>query len=391
MQERLSAAGAWWRDPRVRGFLAQALVLLAIGALLYVFISNASANLARQKIATGFGFLDDTAGFGIIQTLIAYSEEASYGRALLVGLLNTVLIAAIGIVAATVLGFLVGVGRLSNNWLIARLCTIYVETLRNLPLLLQLFFWYFGVLRALPAPRQSVDLAGVAFFNNRGIFVPRIVFEEGSALVIGTAIAGILLTLGVAMWSRRRRIATGEPLPVLALASLFLIGFPVLAFLATGAPFSFSIPELKGFNFVGGVQLLPEMMALAVGLTTYTAAFIAEIVRAGVLGVPRGQTEAAQALGLSRGQTLRLVVFPQALRIIVPPLTSQYLNLTKNSSLGTAIAYPDLVQVFAGTTLNQTGQAIEIIGVTMAIYLSLSLLTALAMNIYNARIKLTER
>lgn len=391
MQERLGAAGAWWRDPRVRGFLAQALVLLAIGALLYVFISNANANLVRQKIATGFGFLDDTAGFGIIQTLIAYSEEASYGRALLVGLLNTVLIAAIGIVAATVLGFLVGVGRLSNNWLIARLCTVYVETLRNLPLLLQLFFWYFGVLRALPAPRQSVDLAGVAFFNNRGIFVPRIVFEEGSALVIGTAIAGILLTIGAVMWSRRRRVATGKPLPVLMLAGVFLIGFPALAFLATGAPFSFSMPELKGFNFVGGVQLLPEMMALAVGLTTYTAAFIAEIVRAGILGVPRGQTEAAQALGLSRGHTLRLVVIPQALRIIVPPLTSQYLNLTKNSSLGTAIAYPDLVQVFAGTTLNQTGQAIEIIGVTMAIYLSLSLLTALAMNIYNARIKLTER
>ena len=391
MQERLGAAGAWWRDPRVRGFLAQALVLLAIGALLYVFISNANANLVRQKIATGFGFLDDTAGFGIIQTLIAYSEEASYGRALLVGLLNTVLIAAIGIVAATVLGFLVGVGRLSNNWLIARLCTVYVETLRNLPLLLQLFFWYFGVLRALPAPRQSVDLAGVAFFNNRGIFVPRIVFEEGSALVIGTAIAGILLTIGAVMWSRRRRVATGKPLPVLMLAGVFLIGFPALAFLATGAPFSFSMPELKGFNFVGGVQLLPEMMALAVGLTTYTAAFIAEIVRAGILGVPRGQTEAAQALGLSRGHMLRLVVIPQALRIIVPPLTSQYLNLTKNSSLGTAIAYPDLVQVFAGTTLNQTGQAIEIIGVTMAIYLSLSLLTALAMNIYNARIKLTER
>lgn len=391
MQERLGTVGAWWRDPRVRGVLAQALVLLAIGALLYVFISNASANLARQKIATGFGFLDDTAGFGIIQTLIAYSEEASYGRALLVGLLNTVLIAAIGIVAATVLGFLVGVGRLSNNWLIARLCTVYVETLRNLPLLLQLFFWYFGVLRALPAPRQSVDLAGVAFFNNRGIFVPRIVFEEGSALVIGTAIAGILLTMGIVMWSRRRRVATGKPLPVLTLAGVFLIAFPALAFLATGAPFSFSMPELKGFNFVGGVQLLPEMMALAVGLTTYTAAFIAESVRAGILGVPRGQTEAAQALGLSRGHTLRLVVIPQALRIIVPPLTSQYLNLTKNSSLGTAIAYPDLVQVFAGTTLNQTGQAIEIIGVTMAIYLSLSLLTALAMNIYNARIKLTER
>jgi general L-amino acid transport system permease protein len=290
-----------------------------------------------------------------------------------------------------VIGFVVGIARLSPNWLVARIAGGYVELIRNLPLLFQILFWYLAVLGTMPGPRQSLSLFGEVFINNRGIFVPAPVFGAGAGYAAAAALLAIALVLALRAWAHRRRDRTGRTFPVLAVSLGLLIGLPLIALFATGFPLTFEAPQLRGFNFVGGVRLLPEFIALLLALSTYTAAFIAEVVRAGILAVPRGQTEAAFALGLRRGQMLRLIVVPQALRVIVPPLTNQYLNLTKNSSLAVAIGYPDLFAVFAGTALNQTGQAIEIIAITMAVYLCLSLATSALMNWYNARIRITER
>lgn len=380
-----------WHDKRLRAFIAQALLLAAIVAAGWALYSTAADNLARQNIATGFGFLDHTAGFGIAQTLIPYSEESTFGRALLVGLLNTILISVLGIIIATILGFIIGIGRISQNWLIAKLSAVYVETLRNTPMLLQLMFWYFAVIRALPGPKQAFAVADVTYLSNRGLYVPRIVFEPGSIFVILAFVLGVVGVWMLLRVSRRQREATGKARPILWPSLGLVFGLPLVVAIGLGFPFGLQLPALQGLNFAGGVQVSPELLALLVSLSMYTAAFIAEIVRAGILGVPKGQSEAALSLGLTRRQSLRLVVVPQALRIIIPPLTSQYLNLTKNSSLATAIAYPDLVNVFAGTTLSQTGQAIEVILITMLIYLGLSLATSFAMNLYNQRIRLTER
>jgi general L-amino acid transport system permease protein len=303
----------------------------------------------------------------------------------LVGLLNTLLVAALGIALATVLGFLIGLARLSPNWLLARLAGGYVELIRNLPLLFQILFWYLAVLGTLPGPRQSISLAGVIFLNNRGIIMPAPV--AGAGVVVAAFGVGVVGAIALAFWARRRQERTGQRIPLLWLSLALILGLPLAAFVAAGFPISFERPMLRGFNFVGGIRLIPEFVALLLALTIYTAAFIAEVVRAGVLAVPRGQTEAALALGLRRGLMLRLIVVPQALRVIVPPLTNQYLNLTKNSSLAVAIGYPDLFAVFAGTALNQTGQAIEIIAITMAVYLAISLLTSAFMNWYNTRIQ----
>jgi general L-amino acid transport system permease protein len=382
---------AIYNRPKVRAFLYQ-LALLALALWLgYEFVLNAKANLAAQRITSGFGFLDQTAGFSVNQSLIPYSESDTYGRVFLVGLLNTLLVAGLGIVLATILGFVVGIARLSPNWLVARLAGTYVELIRNLPLLFQILFWYLAVLRALPGPRQSISLFGEVFLNNRGIIVPAPTAGEGAGLVAAAGAVGIIATLALRSWAQRRQARTGEQFPVLWIGCALIVGLPLAVLAATGFPIGFQEPELRGFNFVGGVRLIPEFVALLIALTTYTAAFIAEVVRAGVLAVPRGQTEAASALGLRRGLTLRLIVVPQALRVIVPPLTNQYLNLTKNSSLAVAVGYPDLFAVFAGTALNQTGQAIEIIAITMAVYLVISLLTSALMNWYNARLRIVER
>jgi general L-amino acid transport system permease protein len=382
---------AIYNRPKVRAFLYQ-LALLALALWLgYEFVLNAKANLAAQRITSGFGFLDQTAGFSVNQSLIPYNESDSYGRVFLVGLLNTLLVAGLGIVLATILGFVIGIGRLSPNWLVARLAGAYVELIRNLPLLFQILFWYLAVLGALPGPRQSISLFGEVFLNNRGIIVPAPTAGEGAGLVAAAAAVGVIATLALRSWARRRQARTGEQFPVFWIGCAVIVGLPFVVLAATGFPIGFQRPELRGFNFVGGVRLIPEFVALLIALTTYTAAFIAEVVRAGVLAVPRGQTEAASALGLRRGLTLRLIVVPQALRVIVPPLTNQYLNLTKNSSLAVAVGYPDLVAVFAGTALNQTGQAIEIIAITMAVYLVISLLTSALMNWYNARLRIVER
>jgi general L-amino acid transport system permease protein len=372
-----------WRSERVRSVAAQAVVLAGAIALAAWMLANTLDNLDRRGIASGFGFLGETAGFGIISHLIDYSELSSYGRAFLVGLLNTLLVSALGIVFATVIGFAVGIARLSRNWLVARLAGVYIELLRNVPLLLQIFFWYFAVLSALPQPRRSHALFGAIFLNNRGLYLPMPVVE-GSLWPVLTAFGlGITAAVIFAIWARRRGLVCG-PAILLPLALALLP--PTLAYGLGGAPVVWNVPVLQGFNFQGGMVLIPEFVALTTALTLYTAAFIAETVRAGILAVPRGQIDAAAALGLTRRQAMRFVVIPQALRVIVPPLASHYLSLTKNSSLAAAIGYPELVSVFAGTVLNQTGQAVEIIAITMAVYLAISLAIAAAMNLYNRRV-----
>jgi general L-amino acid transport system permease protein len=371
-----------------RDVLAQVLVALLVIMAVYWLVGNVVSNLERQNVASGFGFFNERAGFGINQTLIDYNEDNSYGRVLVVGLLNTLLVSVLGIAAASFLGFVIGIGRLSQNWLISKLAMVYIEIFRNVPLLLQIMFWYFGVLRNLPVPRQSLDLGELMFLNNRGFVLPAIEAGAGAIWYGLAAIIGITAVFWFKRRARRILVATGTIASVWRpAASIFLLAL-VMAYLIAGVPFQLDVPVLRGFNFRGGISVIPEFVALLLALSLYTASFIAEIVRAGIESVDKGQREAAAALGFTRSQSLNLVIVPQALRVIIPPLTSQYLNLTKNSSLAVAIAYPDIVSVFAGTTLTQVGQAVEIILVTMLIYLTLSLLTSLIMNWYNARIAL---
>jgi general L-amino acid transport system permease protein len=381
----------FWRDPRVRSIIFQVVVLVTLAAFFAWIIDNTATNLHKRGVASGFGFLRNISGFPISQTLVHYELTSTYGRVLLVGILNTLSVSAIGIVLATFLGFAIGIMRLSQNWLIARLATVYVETLRNIPLLVQCFFWYFGMITPLPGPRQSLSIADMFFLNARGVYLPGLVAEPGFIAIVIALLVGCLGAFAVARWARQRQLATGQQFPVTRTAVGLIVGLPVVAALLTGLPWTWEYPVLKGFNYTGGWWIQPEFAALLTALSMYTAAFIAEIVRAGIMAVSHGQTEAAHALGLRPGQTTRLVVIPQALRVIIPPLTSQYLNLTKNSSLGVAIAYPDVVSVFAGTTLNQTGQAVECISITMGFYLAISLLISAVMNWYNRRVALVER
>jgi general L-amino acid transport system permease protein len=383
-------------DPRVRGLFYQVVLIAAVAFLLYAAATNAIDNLRRAKIASGFGFLSTTAGFDVSQSLIPFSAAGStYGEAFIVGLLNTLVVAVIGIFFATILGFLIGIARLSKNWIVSSLAMIYVEVIRNIPLLLQLLFWYIAVLTPLPAPRQSIDMGAGFFINSRGLFMPRPIFASDAAAVLVVLALGIVGSIGFRIWARRQQAQFGRQYPVGITAVGLVVVLPLLVWGALalfGAnPITFDLPRKGTFNLTGGSQILPEFVALLLGLTIYTAAFIAEVVRAGIMAVSRGQTEAASSLGLKPGHTLRLVVIPQAMRVIIPPLTSQYLNLTKNSSLAVAIGYPDLVQVFMGTVLNQTGQAIEVVAITMGVYLTISLLTSFFMNIYNSRVAIVER
>ncbi len=378
-------------SPRIRSAAHQILLLTGVLWAAYEMIGNARENLQARGIVSGFGFLGHTAGFGISQTLISYDEIDTYGRVFLVGLLNTLLVACLGILLTTPLGFIIGIARLSRNFMVAGLAAAYVEITRNLPLLFQILFWYLAVLASLPPPRQSALLPGILFASNRGIIVPQLALGSGAGEVAAALLAATAAVTILRTWARRRQVTTGRRLPIVVPGLALIVGLPLVAAVAFGSPVRFEAPELRGFNFVGGYRLIPEFVALLLALVTYTAGFIAEIVRAGVLAVPRGQTEAAYSLGLRPGTTLRLVVVPQSMRVIVPPLAGQYLNLTKNSTLGVAIGYPDLVAVFAGTALNQTGQAIEILGITMLVYLALSLLTSLLMNWFNARMQLGER
>lgn len=389
--DRPAAAWAWLHQRETRQIIYQVLIVAVLVALAWMVISNTIHNLTKQNIASGFGFWNRTAGFDISQTLIEFSPTSTYGRAFWVGLCNTLLVAALGIVLATVVGFMMGIARLSPNWLIAKIAEVYIETVRNVPLLLQLIIWYKGVLSQLPSARESLQLPGGGVLNVRGLSLPAPLFQPGSWLMAVGLGAAVVATAVIARWARRRQMLTGQQFPVVWTGLGLIIGLPLIAAVASGFPVTFEYPELKGFNYQGGIVVLPELVALLLGLVIYTGSFIAEIVRSGIQGIGSGQKEAARALGLTNGQMLSLVVIPQALRIIIPPLTSQYLNLTKNSSLGIAIGYPELVGVFAGTVLNQTGQAVEVILITMLVYLTLSLLTSAFMNWFNARMKLVER
>lgn len=368
------------------GVLIQIVFVAAVVWVGYEIVANAQANLEKQRIASGFGFLSNTAGFGVSQALIPYAESDSYSRVFLVGLVNTLVVSILGIVLASVLGLVVALGRLSPNWLLAKISTGYVELIRNLPLLFQILFWYLAVLATLPSPRQSISLFGSVFISNRGLVVPKAIPQDAFGVFVVAIVIGIVASLVMRAYARHRLFKRGEKLTMWPFVLGMLIGLPLLAAIFFGAPAKFEVPELKGFNFAGGSRVVPEFVALLLALSTYTAAFIAEIVRAGIQSVPRGQMEAGASLGLSRGETLQLVVIPQALRVILPPLTNQYLNLTKNSSLAVAIGYPDLVSVFAGTALSQTGQAVEIIAITMGVYLLISLVTSAMMSVYGWRL-----
>lgn len=377
-------------DPRVRGIVFQVVLVALLAAGIWWIVDNTIENLRRSNISTGFAFLRGRAGFDISDRLIDYSSDSSYGRALIVGVLNTAAVAAAGIVTATILGFLVGIGRLSNNWLIRKLATAYVELFRNIPPLLVILFWYQGVLALLPSVRDSLSLPFGSYLNNRGFYFPRLVWESGSWLILAGLITGVALSWYVSRRARIRQMATGKQFPVFLTSLALIVGMPLLGYLVAGMPVSVDLPQKGTFNLTGGTNVKPEFLSLYLALSFYTAAFIAEIVRAGIMGVPRGQTEAYSALGLRSNVGLRLVVIPQAMRIIIPPLTSQYLNLTKNSSLAVAIGYPDLYAV-GGTILNQTGQAIEVVVIFMVVYLSISILTSILMNWFNTKMALKER
>ncbi len=378
-----------WSDERVRGIVWQMLVVGIIGGIVWWLWSNTVHNLEVRRIATGFGFLDREAGLPIGESLIEYSPTDTYFRALMVGLLNTLKVAVVGVVLATVLGTIIGIARLSRNWLLSKIAGVYIEVIRDLPLLLQLLFWY-AILQGLPGPRQALNPVDGVFLSNRGLKLPWIEWQAAHGWALLACVAGIVATLLWRRVARARQMQDGQPRRVWPVAVALILGLPLAVWAGMGAPWTVDWPVLGGFNFRGGLTVTPEYFALLLGLVLYTAGFIAEIVRAGIQAVPHGQWEAAQALGLRHGQVLTQIVLPQALRVIVPPMTSQYLNLTKNSSLAVAIGYQDIVSI-ANTTLNQTGQAIEGIAIIMLVYLSISLSISLFMNWYNAKIALVER
>ena len=386
----MGAALRAWRDAKIRGALLQGVILVLVVAFFAFIVRNAAVNLEERGIASGFAFLSQPASYDISFSLVPYAPSDTHGRVLLVGILNTLLVSALGIVLCTVLGVVLGVLRLSGNWLVARMVMVYVEIVRNVPLLLQIFFWY-GMLLGLPHVRESLSLGGWAFLNNRGLNLARPVFEPGMGWVLGAFVLGLAASIWLTRRAARLKKETGRAPSVLWPVLGLVVGLPAVVFLLAGLPLSFEFPQAGRFNIKGGIAIPQAFFALLVALTLYTAAFVAENVRAGIQAVSKGQREAASALGLSGGQTMRLVILPQALRVIIPPLTNQYLNLFKNSSLGVAIGFPELIATFAGTSLNQTGQAIETLFVAMGFYLVVSLLVSFAMNLYNRAVALKER
>jgi len=378
-------------NPTVRAWIYQFIAVIAVLGVVGYLVHNTIINLANRGITSGFGFLERTAGFGIVQHLIEYTEDDTYARVFLVGLTNTLLVSALCIVFASILGFAVGLSRLSDNWLLRKLSTIYIETFRNIPPLLQIFFWYFAVLRNLPGPRQALNAFDLAYVSNRGLYMPWPTYAPGSWPFVIALLLAVAISYGLYRFNRQHQLKTGELRRTWPVAVAILILFPALAHLGFGAATHWDVPQLRGFNFRGGSVMIPELAALTLALSIYTSSFIAEVIRSGIQSVPHGQHEAARSLGLPNPVTLRQVIIPQAMRVIIPPLTSQYLNIVKNSSLAAAIGYPDMVSLFAGSVLNQTGQAIETIAITMGVYLIISLLISLLMNVYNRKIALVER
>jgi len=379
----------FWFDKRGRGLVLQFFVLLCVAGFFATISINAITNLQRAGLSSGFGFLADQAFFDINQRLIEFSSQSSFGRALVVGLLNTILVSSLGIIAATLIGFVAGILRLSNNWLASNIITVYVEVTRNVPLLLQIIFWW-ATLTSLPKVKESINFFNLFYFNNRGLRAPSPIFETAFIWVAVAIICGIVLCTSIVIWARRRQRRTGKVFPSVSVGILLMILIPAIVFQLLERPIVWDTPQETRFNFIGGFNITPELLALWFALATYTGAFISEIVRAGVLSVSSGQNEAAKSLGLKNSQTMRLIIIPQAFRVIIPPLTSQYLNLTKNSSLAIAIGYQDLVSI-GGTILNQSGHALEVVAIWMVVYLSLSLGTSAFMNWYNKKMALVER
>ena len=378
-------------NPTVRAWIYQLIAVVSVLGVVGYLVHNTIINLANRGITSGFGFLERTAGFGIVQHLIEYTEGDTYARVFLVGLTNTLLVSALCIVFASILGFAVGLARLSDNWLLRKLSNIYIETFRNIPPLLQIFFWYFAVLRNLPGPRQALNAFDLAYVSNRGLYVPWPTYAPGSWAFVIALFLVVAVSYGLYRFNRQHQLKTGELRRTWPAAIGMLILFPLLAHLGFGAAMHWDVPQLHGFNFRGGSVMIPELAALTLALSIYTSSFIAEVIRSGIQSVPYGQHEAARSLGLPNPVTLRQVIIPQAMRVIIPPLTSQYLNIVKNSSLAAAIGYPDMVSLFAGSVLNQTGQAIETIAITMGVYLIISLVISMLMNFYNRKIALVER
>jgi len=379
------------RDRKVRGILFQLLTVIGLVAFLWYIGTNTVHNIEQRGIRTGFDFLTGTSGFAINDTPIAYNETYTYWRVFEVGLLNTLIISFISIILASILGLIIGIARLSKNWLISKLSAAYIDLFRNIPILLQILFWYNVVLATLPSPRKSIELFGSMFLNNRGFYVPKPAMNATTLSVLFSILFVFVFIFFLNRWANKRHEATGEEFPVALTGIGLIIVAPILAYFISGADFAFSYPKLRGFNFTGGKTFYPEFLALTFALTIYTATFIAEAIRSGIEAVNKGQKEAAASIGLSGYQSLKLVILPQAIRIAIPPTINQYLNIVKNSSLATAIGYPELVTVFAGTSLNQVGQAIEIISMTMLVYLVISLAVSALLNWINFKMKIKER
>lgn len=376
---------------RIRSLAVQIVFLTLLVWVVYFLFSNTMSNLARQGIASGFGFLNNRAGFDVSLHYIPFSSNSTYLQGFWVAVINTLVLSVLGIILATFLGFGLGLARVSRNWLVARLATVYIEIFRNIPLLLQLFFWYFAILRPLPSPRDSVDIGGIAFLNNRGLILPEPLFGASGTAIWIALIIGLIVAVMQTRRLRKQRDATGDAGSVWPWWFGGLLALPLLAWAVSGAHFDLIVPELQGFNFRGGIVVLPEMLAALLGLAFYISAAVGEIVRAGIQGVPKGQYEAAVAMGHSRWELMRLVVLPQAMRIIIPPLATQYLSLAKNTSLAAAIAFPEIISIVAGTTLTQTGQAVETIVLAMGFYITVSLFIAAVMNFLNYRVLRNDR
>ncbi len=390
-QPQRNIASRLWNNKEARQVIIQILAFIAIFAFFFLMVRNAISNLEVLGKDISLGFLWQTSSYDINQALIEYNSRSTHFRAMLVGIINTILVAFFGIVLSTAIGFMLGVGRLSKNWIVNRLAYVYIEYVRNVPVLLHILLVYGIIVNTLPLPRNAVVVGDVAFLTNRGFFIPKPGFETLFWVVIALFAAGIVFSLWFRKYARQVQDQTGKHYPVFWICFAAIIGVPFVAYFLLGSPIAWETPELKGFNYKGGLVLRPEFIALWLALSIYTAAFIGEIVRAGISAVDWGQSEAAAAVGITRGRTLSLVVIPQALRIIIPPLTSQYLNITKNSSLAIAIGYMDIVATIGGITLNQTGHEMECMAIVLALYLMFSLLISASMNWYNKRIKLVER
>lgn len=383
--------GSFFNNPANRALIYQFFLVLGLGYFFYIIVSNTMANMEARGIKSGISFLGETAGFDILMSLIPYDATHTYGKTFVVGLLNTILVSMIGIFFATVIGFIMGVAHFSHNWLISKSSTIFIETFRNIPLLLQVFFWYFAVLSSLPSTRQSLSIGEAFFLNIRGLYLPDLVGDDGSSVVYSAIFIALAAIFALRRFAKKQQEKSGKQLPVLAISLAILIGLPLLAVLVMGVPFHWDFPVLKGFNYRGGITIIPELIALALALSIYTGAFIAEAVRAGVQSVPHGQTEAARSIGMNEKQIMKLIIVPQAMRVISPLLNSEYQSLVKNSTLATAIGYPDLFTVFVGSTLNQTGQAIEIVFMTMAVYFIINMFISVFMNLFDKKVSLITK